>query len=112
MTAPEPVEVPADELAAAEDCPSCAQMKAWYAPDGNHWRAYNERLIAERDRLRADLARALPVVEAAGAVESWWSDMRECYSGTEENDQLVDLLDALATSAVRAAREPRTGEGG
>lgn len=61
-------------------------------------------------RMRHDLARALPVVEAAGAVvEHWKSGHFAPYSA--DGDPSVVLLDALA-SAVRAAREPRTGERG
>jgi hypothetical protein len=108
MTAPEPVEVAADELAAAE---AVLRRGWWYEVTF----AQIATVMAEYDRLdemcdvfearwneaRADLARALPVVEAAGAVVTWCA---------ENNDEVPErLLDALAR-AYRAAREPRTGE--
>lgn len=58
MTTDDPsAPAPGPDLAEG-DCPSCAQMKAWYAPDGNHWRVYNAELIKERDAARDALAQA------------------------------------------------------
>lgn len=150
MTAPEPPEVAAGELAAAVEyaskLQSLAAFRAEYDRRAQRIRdleagrdveqqmlrniagqlvacqmkydaalelvqeANNDRakFKAECDTARADLARALPVVEAAGALVSEWEDSGLAFPRV----RLAALLDALAMSIVRAAREPRTGEGG
>lgn len=65
----------------------------------------NRKRIAE---LEADLARALPVVEAAGALVG---HRDFAFTRHRINYEVMALLDALAR-AYRAAREPRTGEQG
>lgn len=124
--APEPVEVGADELAAAEanyrllrkeneqlrDALGMARTEYGGKPmseldeydrlrlAANGFEAMDGVLRATIDWLRADLARALPVVEAAGAVVSEWEDSGLAFPRV----RLAALLDALAR-AVRAARE-------
>lgn len=62
---------------------------------------------AEIAALRADLARALPIVEAAGAVVEQLKYWGGAPVGVPEWRAACDALAA----AVRAARDPRTGEG-
>lgn len=129
---PEPVEVPADELGAAEQRMrelaadwgdagdlqafagrepywTCARhaavllaeyerrgqmLDAWHhdAPAALAW---SERQAAEIARLGADLARALPVVEAAGAVAAEWPRLASSVvDGLDHN--FVAALNALA----------------
>jgi hypothetical protein len=76
----------------------------------NSFYAHAAAMELQRDQARADLSRALPVVEAAGAVVEKWGSTRVQDEIRYCSVDLADLLDALAR-AVRAAREPRTGEG-
>lgn len=99
--APEPVEVAADELAAAEDWTGLMTPETCET-------AFDP-MTAQIRKLSADLARALPVVEAAGALVEKWSEYGPPVPSCEQT-RLSQLLDALAR-AYRAAREPRTGEG-
>lgn len=126
-SAPEPVEVPAGELAAAARLRylvGCGRSPTLPLSEGAALLAEYDRMRAELarlrareilaectiDALRADLARALPVVEAAGAlVEHCWSSSIERGLVRSADGTMADLFDALAR-AYRAAREPRTGE--
>lgn len=75
---------------------------AWIQKVGPTW-LHEGRGCEEREQ---DLARALPVVEAAGALVEHHEDIDGWTSGGHDA-----LLDDLAR-AVRAAREPRMGEQG
>lgn len=117
--APEPVGVPADELAGAEDR---IRHQIARLPDSDAVtveKVHLRLLLREYDRrdemcdvfearwneARADLARALPVVEAAGALVEKWE--RWCPSAPPI--EFARLLDALAR-AVDAAREQQMGD--
>lgn len=65
--------------------------------------------LTEFDRVSADLSRALPVVEAAGALVEQWTEI-DVHTVRHMDAGFAKRLDALARS-VRAARKPWTGEG-
>lgn len=67
------------ELSESRDCPSCAQMKQWYGPDGNAWR--DEHLWMR------------PIVEAATALKRAWE------RGTQED--IARCVGALAAAVER-----------
>lgn len=98
-----------DELAAAEEADEqwARHVAAGGWPSIHNTKLYMPAYVAKFEALERDLARALPVVEAAGAVVDGfcWS-AQEGSIADEENEELHNAL----VRAVRGAREPRTGE--
>lgn len=154
MTAPEPVEVGAAELAATEEVVreaiECGDLwridevlpafvaeydrrgallaalmdglSPWLrdgeppAPGDDEIRASVEQMNDDFTEAsngwaitKADLARALPVVEAAGALVEHLGSSPSWKFGSGLTSESVELISRLGI-AVRAAREPRTGE--
>lgn len=98
--APEPVEVEADGLAATELVREVVRLSL-----GRTKQDRFQCVIDGITSLTADLSRALPVVEAAGAVVSEWEDSGMAFPRVK----LAHLLDVLAR-AYRAAREQQMAD--
>lgn len=50
------------------DCPSCAQMRQWYGPDGNAFRAENEKLCLALARCGEEVEQLQAALDDAGLV--------------------------------------------